>query len=340
MAVGLLMCAGYQAGQKRHRRESSQWYPASLMSLDRDPYDVLGVSRSASDDEIRKAYRALARTHHPDVSTEPDAEKRFAEVQEAYEVLSDAEKRAAYDRFGHAAGPGSGPAPGGAGWSGHQVDPSQFEDLFAEMFGGGGGGFGGRGRTSTRPPQRRGVDVTKSITVTFRTAALGGTERIDLDDGTSVNLRIPIGVEEGAKLRIRSKGGAGAGGGDRGDVIVTIHVGGHPFFTRQGKDLLVDVPITIAEAALGTTVRVELLKGTVDVQIPAGSGSGTRLRIRGQGIKTESNSAGDLYAIVQVAGPKPLTDELKSLMESVKPLLPDPRLEAPGVQTPPSEPGT
>ncbi len=311
---------------------------------ERDPYEVLGVSRTATEDEIRAAYRKLARTHHPDVSTEPDADKKFAEVQEAYEVLSDAEKRAAYDRFGRAGAPGTGGGPGdfSGGWGGQQVDPSQFEDIFEQMFGGGGpggrpsagpGGFGGGGPRTARRTPRRGADVPLTVSVTFQTAALGGTEHLELQDGSNVDLRIPAGIDEGAKLRIRGRGGAGMDGGDRGDVIVTIHVGRHPWLTRQGLDLSVDVPITIAEAAIGTKVRVSLLKGSVDLRIPPGSSSGTRLRVRGQGITPESDDAGDLYAVIAVVAPKELSEADLDNLKSLAGRLPDPRADLPGVNS-------
>ncbi len=307
------------------------------MSLERDPYEVLGVTRTATEDEIRTAYRKLARTHHPDVSTEADADKKFAEVQEAYEVLSDAEKRAAYDRFGRVGGPG-GPSGAGGQWGGQQVDPSEFSDIFEQMFGGGAGpgGFGRQGRAASRPAPRRGVDQTKTITVTFKTAALGGTEHIDLDDGTKFDVQIPAGIEDGAKLRLRGRGGSGSAGGDRGDLILTVHVGGHPYFTRQGADLLVDVPITIAEAALGTRVNVSLMKGSVTVRIPPGSSSGTRLRVRGQGITKQGGDPGDLYAVVQIVAPSDVSDVVRANLESIQSSLPDPRTNAPGVETAPA----
>ncbi|MDP7071027.1 MAG: DnaJ C-terminal domain-containing protein [Phycisphaerales bacterium] len=309
------------------------------MSLERDPYEVLGVSKSATDDEIRRAYRKLARTHHPDVSTEADADKRFAEVQEAYEVLSDAEKRAAYDRFGRVGGPTPGAAGGpggfGGGWEGQQVDPSQFNDIFEQMFGGGAapGGFGQQGRATGRPASRRGIDQTKTITVTFKTAALGGTEHVVLDDGTQFDVQIPAGIEDGSKLRLRGRGGAGSGGGERGDLIVMVHVGGHPYFKRQGSDLLVDVPITIAEAGLGTSVDVSLMKGSVTLRIPPGSSSGTRLRVRGQGIAKQSGERGDLYAVVQIVAPSDMPDEVRDHLIAMQASLPDPRIDTPGVES-------
>ncbi len=310
------------------------------MSLERDPYEVLGIPRTATDDEIRTAYRKLARTHHPDVSTEADADKKFAEVQEAYEVLSDTEKRAAYDRFGRVGGPGASTGAGGVGggWGGQQVDPSEFSDIFEQMFGGGAapGGFGQQGRGTSRPAPRRGIDQTRTITVTFRTAALGGTEHVDLDDGTKFDVQIPAGIDDGAKLRLRGRGGAGSAGGDRGDLIVTIHVGGHPYFTRQGADLLVDIPITIAEAAIGTSVNVSLMKGSVTVRIPPGSSSGTRLRIRGQGITRPNGDPGDLYAVVQIVAPNDVSDDVRTHLEAIQSALPDPRLDTPGVETAPA----
>ena len=313
---------------------------------ERDPYEVLGVSRSATADEIRSAYRKLARTHHPDVSTEADADKKFAEVQEAYEVLSDAEKRAAFDRFGQVGTPSSGARPGyrpgGAARGGpgarpgQQVDPSQFEDIFEQMFSGGGpggqpgGGFGGGDPRAAPQP---GVDITRNVSITFQTAATGGSEHLGLNSGSHVDLRIPPGIEEGAKLRLRGHGGPGSGGGAKGDLIATIHIGGHPWFTRQGLDLMVNVPITIAEAVSGTKVRVSLLKGSVDVQIPPGSSSGTRLRVRGQGIHPDAGDAGDLYAVVQIVVPKDVPSVVRDAIEPVSAALPDPRVDAPGVET-------
>ena len=313
---------------------------------ERDPYEVLGVSRSATADEIRSAYRKLARTHHPDVSTEADADKKFAEVQEAYEVLSDAEKRAAFDRFGQVGTPSSGARPGyrpggtargGPGARpGQQVDPSQFEDIFEQMFSGGGpggqpgGGFGGGDPRAAPQP---GVDITQNVSITFQTAATGGSEHLGLNNGSHVDLRIPPGIEEGAKLRLRGHGGPGSGGGAKGDLIATIHIGGHPWFTRQGLDLMVNVPITIAEAVCGTKVRVSLLQGSVDVQIPPCSSTGTRLRVRGQGIQPDTGVAGDLFAVVQIVVPRDVPSVVRDAIEPVSAALPDPRIDAPGVET-------
>ncbi len=304
---------------------------------ERDPYEVLGVSKTASEDEIRAAYRKLARTHHPDVSTEPDADAKFAEVQKAYEILSDAEKRAAYDRFGRAGVPGAPGGPGG-NWGGQQVDPGDFQDIFEQMFGGGGpgagpGGFSGSGPRTARRAPRRGADIPRSVTVTFQTAALGGREHLELQDGSDVDLRIPAGIDEGAKLRIRGRGGVGTDAGERGDVIVTVHIGRHPWLTRQGLDLSVDVPITITEAAIGTKVRISLLKGSLELRVPPGSSSGTRLRVRGQGITPESGEAGDLYAVITVVAPKGLSEQDRAALASISGRLPDPRADLSGVES-------
>jgi DnaJ-class molecular chaperone len=172
-----------------------------------------------------------------------------------------------------------------------------------------------------------------AISVTFQTAALGGTEHLVLDDGSKVDLHVPAGIEDGGKMRLRGRGGAGTSDGSAGDVIVTVNVGGHPYFTRQGLDLLVTVPITITEAANGTSVRVSLLKGSVDLRIPPGSSSGARLRVRGQGIANEQNDTGDLYAVIQIVAPKDLSREASDRLEAIGDTLADPRVDAPGVES-------
>lgn len=305
------------------------------MASGKDYYGILGVQRTASADEIRQAYRSLARKYHPDVAREPDAEQRFNEVQEAYEVLSDEEKRKAYDRFGEA-----GIGGGAAGWSGYggsgvDVDPERFHDIFEQMFGGGGAspfeGAAGGGRPGPRP--RRGADVTMAITVTFLTAALGGTEEVRLRDGASFEVQVPAGIDEGGKLRLRGRGQAGINGGDTGDLILTVHVGEHPVLRRDGLDLIVDVPITLAEAALGTKVRMPLLQGAVELKIPPGTSSGRRLRIPGKGITDARKRQGDFYAHVQVVAPDELGDRARELLEELSGELPDPRVDIAGVDT-------
>lgn len=306
------------------------------MAGERDFYDILGVPRTATEDEIRSAFRKEARKHHPDVSSEPDAEKKFGELQEAYEVLSDPEKRASYDRFGRT-GVGAGAPPGGGhrwGNTGAQVDPADFEDIFEQVFGGrgGAGGFGG-GPQSRRPVQRRGADLTHTITVTFQTAVLGGTEHLQLERGDSIDLRIPPGMADGGTLRLRGKGGPGIDGGAAGDVLVTVKVGSHPLLKRRELDLLVDVPISLAEAVLGVVVRVALLKGSVDIRIPAGTSSGAKLRVRGQGIHKSEQDVGDLIVIVHIAVPDAINEAITQQFEAMAPALPDPRQHIAGLST-------
>lgn len=293
------------------------------MAAARDYYEILGIEKNASEDEIRSSFRKLARTYHPDVCKEDGAEARFAEVQEAYEVLSDKEKRESYDRFGRAGG------GGGAGWNprpggGPQVDPSDFQDIFEEMFSGRGGGSpfsGGAPRAS------RGGDISSRVSITFMTAAMGGEETIRLDDGTSVSIKIPAGIEDGSRLRVRGKGHAGQNGGSAGDVIVTVRVGGHPVFSRTGLDLYVDIPVSVVEAIRGASISVPLLQGQVELRIPEGSSSGQKLRIPGKGIEDPSGRKGDFYAVVQIRAPKAgsLSEAGQEALDSLAMELPDPR---------------
>ena len=304
-----------------------------------DYYRTLGVSRTASDDEIRKAYRELARKYHPDVSDAPDAADRFSEITEAYEVLSDPEKRRQYDQFGRV-GPDPRTGGGGTGWStrpGGAAPNVDLNSIFEEMFGGAGtagrpgspfGGGGSAGRTASA----RGRDITHEITVSFVTAAQGGTEQLRLTVGGTtrvIDVKIPAGIGDGAKLRIRGEGHPGLGGAAAGDLIVTVSTGQHPWFRREGLDLLVDIPVSFSEAALGVTVAVPLLSGTAEVKIPAGASSGQKLRLRGQGIQASDGRSGDYFAVVQIVSPQPLTDRARALLEELSPELNNPRESAP-----------
>ena len=262
----------------------------------RDYYAVLGIERSATEDDIKRAFRDLARKYHPDVNDSDGAQERFGEIQEAYAVLSDPEKRAAYDRFGH-----SGVnAPAG----GYKVDfdAEDLGSMFDAFFGGrnrspfGGGGGGGAHR-----PQRR-----------ARVAATGGKRTLEIKRGNktqSVDVTIPPGVEAGAKLRVRGVGHADPhAAGRQGDVILTVHVRPHPLFRRgdasrseQPRDLYFDLPITIAEAINGSKVDVPTPTGTATIAVPPGASSGSKLRLRGQGCQT--TPAGDLYAVLMIKPP-------------------------------------
>ncbi len=293
------------------------------MTTSNDYYKLLGVDRSATADEIRKAYRKLARKYHPDVNKAEDAATKFAEVQEAYDTLSDAQKRKMYDQFGSAGPRGSG-FQGNPSWEqggyGQKVD---FSDIFGSAFGGGGGSgspFGGG-----RQQASNGQDQSHAITVTFMTALKGGTEEIRLGDST-VNLKIPAGMETGKKLRLKGKGGPGMMGGASGDLIVTVSVGGHPTYQRNGLDVEMDVDLNIAEAALGVKVTLPLpLGGTVDMSIPSGVSSSSRLRVKGKGCETSSGKKGDFYAVIHIVAPKEFDEETGQLLESLKKRLPNPR---------------
>jgi molecular chaperone DnaJ len=325
--------------------------------MESDLYKLLGVSKTASADDLKKAHRGLVRKFHPDVNKEPGADARFKEIQEAYDILTDPEKRKMYDQFGIAgvrsgptgagggarggaggdpfagAGPFGGGAGGGGGQSWQNVDPSTFEDVFGSMFGRGGPrsargrGFGGfEGDEEDEAPQP-GRNAPASETIDFTTAVLGGTRSFRLE-GESIEVRIPAGIASGTKLAVRGKGGVSAAGGPRGDLIITIHVSPHPWFRREGDDILMDVPVTIAEAALGTTVRVPLITGSVQLKVPAGVKSGQHLRVKGKGIQPAKGSAGDFHAVIQIEAPKELDPAARELLEKLAASLPNPRTGA------------
>lgn len=309
----------------------------------RDYYAVLGVSKSATQDEIRKAYRKLARQYHPDVNKSPDAQARFTEVQAAYDVLGDEQKRRQYDQYGDAgeAGP-SGFRPGARGtytWTnvgggGGPAPDIDFDDLgsmFETFFGarGAGAGFGSARAGSRRPrAQRQPVqaeEVHRDLQISFMTAAKGGEERVRISvDGQprTIDVTIPRAIEDGAKLRIRN---AGAPPGAVGpDLILTVKVGTHPLFRRgeglqtgRGLDLFLDLPLTVAEATLGAEVAVPTLDGpVVELTVPPGTASGTRLRVRGRGLEDAKGRRGDLYCVVKVVPPdgRALDDQERAIL--------------------------
>jgi len=289
----------------------------------RDYYETIGVSRSANADEIKRAYRKLAKQHHPDANPDdPGAQKKFSEITEAHEVLSDPEKRKKYDQFGSnwskvgAAGGGGG-SPfdgfGGGGAAGFDLN-----DILGGMFGGGGGGspFGGGGRR--QPRVQKGQNVEAEIRVPFQVGVEGGEHELTLQSGgriTRLTAKIPPGINDGGKVRLAGQGHPGQGGGAAGDVIVTVRISLHPWFRRDGSNLLVDVPITPAEAVLGGKVDVPTLtEGTVVMTIPPGTSSGAKLRLRGKGVlDRKSGERGDQLAVVKIVVPRTVSPEAEEL---------------------------
>jgi len=299
----------------------------------KDYYDALGVSKTASEGEIKSAYRKLARQYHPDRNPgDKAAAERFREVQQAYDVLSDKKKREQYDQFGpdfervHA-GPSGGPGtgPGGFHWTGgpgqyQNVDPEVFQSIFEQMMGGSGGfpggftasapGRKGRGRAGRKPFAEPPEDVEQDVQVDFMTAAKGGSiELVRHGDGNRLSVDIPAGIGEGKKLRLRGQGIHG------GDFYVTIHIRPHKFFRREGQNLILDVPLTLAEAGLGAKVDVPTLSGTVTITVPPGTSSGQRLRIRGMGLPSSGGEKGDQFCEVKIVMPKPLDARSKELLD-------------------------
>lgn len=295
-----------------------------------DYYKVLGVSRNATEEEIRRAYKKLARENHPDVRpNDPAAAERFKQANEAYEVLSDPEKRKQYDLFGAAwkqAGShaGAGPFRGGGrsvdidleDLFGHGGGPIDIEDLLGGMF----GGAGRRTARTHRPGPERGRDLTTEITVPFHTAALGGQYDVHLTRSgrpETLTVKIPAGIRDGGVIRLGGQGEPGRDGGPAGDLLITVHVAPHPYFRREGNDVLIDVPLTVAEATLGAKVEVPTVSGTpVTLTIPPGTSSGARLRLKGQGIPDpKTHQPGDQYAIIKIVVPKRLSERARRLLE-------------------------
>ncbi|GAA3026958.1 DnaJ C-terminal domain-containing protein [Microbacterium dextranolyticum] len=322
---------------------------ASQDWFDKDFYKVLGVSKDISDADLKKAYRKLARKYHPD-SNQGDAaaEAKFKEISEAYSVLSDKNQREEYDQI-RAMGSGGArfQAPGAGGAGGFEdvfsrfgggtrgsYQQADFDDLFS-MFGQQSGGFGsGRfgqssgGFRGYGGPQR-GADVTARTTLDFQTAVKGETISLAGEDGKPFKVKIPAGVADGQKIRLRGRGRPSPDGGEPGDIVVQVSVRPHPVFTRDGLNLRLTVPVTFTEAALGATIEVPTLGGDpVKLRVAPGTPSGRVLRVKGRGVQS-SKGTGDLLAEVQVAVPTHLDDEAKEALERFHELEPkeNPRAE-------------
>jgi curved DNA-binding protein len=280
-----------------------------------DYYEVLGVSRDADQDAIRRAYRKLAREYHPDLNSDENAEERFKELGEAYEVLSDPEKRERYDRLG-------------ANWreAEREAQNENFEEFFTDQGWGNGRGvefgedlfealFGAREQRMGGP--MRGRDREALLELSLEDALAGGRRRLTLD-GRTVNANFPAGVRDGQLIRLAGQGGEGYGGGPPGDLFLRVALKPHPRFHRRGDhDLDVDLPITPSQAALGTTVSVATPTGNAQIKVPAGSSSGRRLRLRGRGLPKRGGETGDLHAVVKIVVPKTLTDRERELYEQL-----------------------
>ena len=297
----------------------------------RDPYEVLGVSKKASEAEIKKAFRNLAKKHHPDTKGgDAASQKKFQEISGAYDIVGDKDKRAKFDAGEIDAGgnprgfdPGMHGAGRGGGsprdfhftWTDQDGDAAQgfrAEDLFSDLL----GGLGGRGG---RQQPRQGQDFSIAVTVSFEEAARGGARRVVLPNGEQIDVKIPPGLRDGQQIRLKGRGGAGRKGGPPGDVMIQVSVAPHPYFARDGRDLRMDLPITLQEAVLGGKVPVPTLTGPVSLSVPAGSNTGATLRLKGKGIPAQGpEPAGDLYVTLVVTLPDKPDDALKDFAEGWK----------------------
>ncbi len=361
------------------------------MAEKRDYYEVLGISKGASDDEIKKAFRKLAKKYHPDVSKEPDAEQKFKEINEAYEVLSDPQKRQTYDQFGFAGMDGAQAGGGFGGFGGAGFD--DLNDIFSSFFGGGMGGFGGGRSTRNANAPRRGEDRYMRMSVSFMDACFGKTENITLTvdeqcehcHGTgaespsdietcstchgsgsvvqqqrtafgvfqtqgacpecrgtgkkvrkacskcggagynrkrvNVEVKIPAGISSGQQLRVSGKGERGVNGGPNGDLFLEIVVQPHANFVRDGKDILLEIPVSAVDATLGCNVEVPTIHGDVSMKIPAGTQDGTRMRLKGKGVvDIRGGRQGDQICTVRIKVDTGLTKKEKELYEELQKL--------------------
>jgi curved DNA-binding protein len=318
----------------------------------KDYYAALGVNKKATPDEIKQAYRRLARKYHPDVSKEAGAEEKFKNVQEAYEVLKDPEKRTAYDQLGNQwrAGQEFRPPPGWDGGGGRgqtqfysddmggfsEGDLGGFSDFFSQLFGAGGARMRGHGG-SRRTAQQRGSDQHAKILVTLEEAFHGGAKTFQLQvpeidaNGNmhttvrTIKLRIPAGAVAGQQLRLAKQGGPGIGGAPAGDLYLEIDIQTHPIFSLQGHDVYITLPVTPWEAALGADIKVPTLAGPVGLKLAPGSRAGQKLRLKGRGLPVKP-TAGDQYAVLQIETPPATTEAQRDMYKEMAKTMPfDPR---------------
>jgi DnaJ-class molecular chaperone len=287
-----------------------------------DPYKVLGVNRNASDEEIKRAYRKLAKKLHPDLNPgDKKVEAQFKETTAAYDFLSDPDKRRKYDRgeidesgqprgFRNAGRPSGGTQyrrSRGFGF-GVEDDADFSEDLFSDFF-----GFGKDARDTVK---LKGADVSYQVRVPFLEAVLGAKQRLQLADGKNLEVQLPPGTDSGQTLRLKGQGLPGRGGAPAGDAFVEVTVEPHPIFSREGNDILVEVPITLYEAVLGATINVPTIDGRVSLKVPAGSNSGSQLRLRSKGVQAgKSGVRGDQYVRLVVMLPKEVDADLEAAIE-------------------------
>ncbi|HEV7824099.1 MAG TPA: J domain-containing protein [Mycobacteriales bacterium] len=309
----------------------------------RDFYRDLGVARDASQDDIQRAYRKLAREYHPDVNHDPGAEEKFKDISEAYDALRDPDTRRKYDAYGpdfrqvpegvdpgtwqraragagaRSGGGGAGAGGAGAGWS-YGGDDVDLEELFGGMFGGGFSGFGGgRGGRRARGPIP-GADQEAEIVLSVEDAYRGGRRTLTLsgpDGPRTLEVNIPAGVTDGQRIRLAGQGGRGSDGAEAGDLYLVVRLADHPRYRVEGRDVHVDLPVAPWEAVLGAKVPLDTPGGTTTVTVPAGTSSGKRLRLRGRGLPNPRGKPGDLYAEVRIVVPDRVTDEERGLWEQL-----------------------
>ncbi len=306
-----------------------------------DPYKILGVGRDATQAEIKKAYRGLAKKLHPDLSQgDAKTQAEFQRVSVAYDIIGDPEKRRRFDageidangqerqrtdpRRSHARATAGGAGQGGSSFGAFE----DVSDIFADLFGR--RNAGGRRSASFGAP---GPDLRYSIEVDFLDAACGAKRQVTLPDGRAIELRIPAGLQDGQVLRLKGKGAPGLQGGDPGDALVEVSVRPHPLFRRSGDDIEIELPITFDEAVLGARIEVPTIWGPVSMKLPEGASSGQRVRLKGKGIRRPKRPAGDQYARLSIRLPKRVDAEMKSLAERWKQYARhDPRRGQPGFQ--------